>query len=270
MSAVVTYNRFHLGDCLISLHLLRALAKQSVGRAFIFFTNACNIPQLKEVVQDLPNILLEPFESELWRDHERDAVDMWKNAEGFWEASRYRWEWSSFVLEHHAWTARRMGLHSPFACREHLLFDYPALEIHGEGIRVQLERGDWKYTHGFLIGDSAPSSGQYSEWADHSQKPLERLIAQLSETHSILRTSALQKNPSTVTYVGRISRLCRHHIMVSNGPFWPTLNTTNHHNHEGRRRIVLLDNGENLNMPFIEQVPNVEAVWDIARKERWV
>lgn len=58
--------------------------------------------------------------------------------------------------------------------------------------------------------------------------------------------------------------------MVPNGPFWPTLNTTNHHYHEERRRIVLLDNGESLNMPHIEQCRNVNEVMQIAKQEGWI
>lgn len=264
------FNRYHYGDCLQSLHLLRVFAKQVRSRPIVFFTNGHQISQLKEVVEDLPNILIEPFESSLWRDHERDAVDMWKNAEGFWEASRYRWDWSSFMLEHHAWTARRMGQHSPFTCREHLLLDYPALEIHGEGIRMPRARGEWKWTHGFLVGNSAPSSGQYKEWADHSHAPLEPLIQALKEQHSVLTTSDLQSNPSTISYSGKISALCRHHIMVANGPFFTTLNVHNHHDHERRRRIVLLDNGENLNMPHVDQVSRVEQLFAIAKQEGWL
>jgi hypothetical protein len=236
----------------------------------VFFTNGCNLPQLREVVADLPNIILAPFETELWRQHEHESVDMWKNHDHFWENSRFRWDWSQFMLSHHDWTAARMGLLSPFKVREHLLLNYPALEIQAKGVHDQLDAGEWEHTHEFLIGDSLPSSGQYREWADHTKEPLKELISKLQETHTVLLTSELQKNPSTVTYCGRVSRVCRHHIMVANAPFFATLNTTNHHHHEGRKRIALLDGPEQLNMPHIIQMSSVEQVLQLAKEEGWI
>lgn len=259
---VYTSNLYHLGDNLIFLHLLRALAKSHVSLPFVHFCHGCNIGQLQDVVEDLPNILLEPFESPLWPEHEREAIDTWKNAEGFWEGHAHRWDWSAFTLAHHAWTAARMGFVSPFTCREHLLFDYPALG----GMPA---RG---FTFDFLIGDSEPSSGQYSEWADHSRNPLESLVRALEEKgFNCIRTSEAKKSPSSsISKIGQWSLAYRHHIMVANGPFWPTMNVHNHHAHEGRRRIVLLDNGERLNMPGIEQCATVDEVMQIAMEEKWI
>lgn len=260
-STIYLHNRYHLGDGLILLHLVRALAKKNVSRAFVVFTNYCNIPQLVEVVQDLPNILLEPFESELWAQHQHESIDTWKNFHDMWVESPMRWDWSSFQLWHHKVTARRMGFESPFTCREHLLMDYPALDAG----KVKPDVVD------FLVGDSPPNSGQYSEWADHSKYPLLRLIDALENSgRTVQLTSALKANGLSITAVGQTSLLCRHHIMVPNGPFWCTMNTANHHAHEGRKRIVLLDNGENLNMPGITQCRNVDEVMAIAKTEGWV
>lgn len=258
--SVLAHNFYHLGDCLQSLHLLRALAKQNDQTPFVFFTHACNLPQLREVVADLQNIILADFESPLWREREHESEDMWKNHDHFWENSRFRWDWSQFMLSHHDWTAARLGFVSPFKVREHLLLDYPALETKGT------------HQFDFLIGDSPPSSGQYSEWADHSKEPMRPLIEALlnQKKYSVLLTSCGKDSGETISGVGRVSQRCKHHIMVPNGPFWPTLSTHNHHWGESGKRIILLDNGENLNMPFIQQVPNVQAVMEIARSEGWI
>lgn len=253
-----SFNKFHLGDNLIFLHLLRALAKQRVSQPFVHFCHAHLIPQLQEAVADLPNILLEPFESRLWEDRGPRAVDTWKNAEGYWEASALRWDWSGFQLCHHAWMANRLGFESPFTCREHLLFEWVIPNKLGI------------YPVDFMIGDSPPSSGQYSEWADHTKAPLDELVNQLSKRFSVQRTSVFKDAGLSVGAIGSESILCRHHIMVANAPFFATMNVHNHHHHEGRRRIVLLDNGENLNMPFIDQRESVEQIFDIAGEEGWV
>lgn len=258
---VYTYNEFHLGDNLIFLHLLRSLAKSHVSTPFVHFCHAHYHDQLKEVVEDLPNILLEPFQSSLWSQHRHHSVDTWKNAEQHWEKSPVRWDWSAHALEHHRWTAQRMGFESPFSIREHLLFDYPALE--------KIPIGDVMYD--FLIGDSKPSSGQYSEGADHSINPLSSLNEKLLRAgKSIMRTEHAKECGDSITRIGGFSQSFTNHIMVASGPFWPTLNVHNHHNHEGRKRIVLLDNGEQLNMPHIIQCANVGEVMEIAKQEGWV
>lgn len=257
---VYTRNDYHLGDNLIFLHLLRALAKSHVSVPFVHFCHGCNIEQLQEVVADLPNILLEPFESPLWPERESEAINVWKNHDEFWTTHASRWDWSAFTLAHHTWTAERMGFVSPFTCREQLLFDYPALQP--EFLPAQ---------RSFLIGDSPPNSGQYSEWADHSKNPLNELVQHLKESGFLItRTSVLKERGWSITEIGKFSCASFHHIMVPNGPFFPTLNTANHHHSEGRRRIVLLDNGEHLNMPGIEQCATVDEVMEIAQQEAWV
>lgn len=260
--SIFAHNRYHLGDCLQSLHLLRALAKQNDQTPFVFFTHACNIPQLREVVADLPNIILADFESPLWREREHESEDMWKNHDHFWENSRFRWDWSQFMLSHHDWTAARLGFVSPFTCREHLLFDYPALQ-------PDFDQRYWVVD--FLIGDSAPSSGQYREWADHTKAPLQPLIDALRNAgHSVVTTSDLKEAGWSISEIGKKSVDYHHMIMVPNGPFWPTLSVHNNHYHEGRSRVVLLDNGENLNMPHIIQMGSVAQVMAFAREEKWI
>lgn len=268
-----TFNRYHLGDNLIFLHLLRALAKQRVSQPFVHFCHAHLIPQLQEAAADLPNILLEPFESRLWEDRGPEAVDTWKNAEGYWEASALRWDWSGFQLCHHAWMANRLGFESPFTCREHLLFDYPAL-----GLETTITPYD------FLVVNSEPSSGQFGPMKQHGSGYLSELIfALMKRGFRVAYTQPLGSDREyefpglrtsnalmSISDIGKFSRIFRHHIMVATGPMWPTLNTHNHHHHEGRRRIVLLDNGENLNMPFIDQRESVEQIFDIAGEEGWL
>lgn len=251
-----SYNEFHLGDNIITLHLLRALAKAHPEDMFFHACHPHYLYQLHEVVRDIPNIRLADIST--FPEKEK-AVNTWKNAEGHWERSPNRWDWPAHTLEHHEWTAQRMGLSSPFTCREHLLFDYPAL---GESPRFQTKIRE------FLVGNSAPSSGQYSEWADHTALPMMHFIGLLG--NRCVTTSQLQQHSLTVSEIGAMSCYVTHHIMVANGPFWATLNTHNNHSHQGRKRIVLLDNGEMLNMPHIIQCKNMGEVVEIAQQENWI
>lgn len=252
-----TYNEYHLGDNHIFLHLLRALAKAHPEGKFLHACHRHLLPQMHEVVWDLPNIALADISSDWGPEARKLAVNTWKNAEGHWEKSPSRWDWPAHTLEHHEWTAKRMGLSSPFTCREHLLFDYPALS---RPSRVQPRE--------FLVGDSAPSSGQYSEWADHTALPMMHFTGLLGG--DCITTTHLHRLGLTVSEIGALSCYITHHVMVANGPFWPTLNTHNNHRHEGRKRIVLLDNGENLNMPHITQCRNMGEVMEIAKQENWI
>lgn len=277
--AVYSFNRFHLGDNLVFLHLLRALAKQRVSTPFVHFCHGQGIPQLREVVADIPNIILEPFESPLWQEHEHEAVDTWKNSGAAWESSPLRWDWSAYTLWHHGELARKMGAESPLTRREHLLLDYPALLVGPTGLKFD-----------FFVCNSEPCSGQFKPMAKHESGYLDGLVRALVATgKTVLLTKHLdppwfstkeeanrcfQPDPDrrepTISKYGYLSQFATHHVMIATGPMWPTLNTTNHHNHEGRRRIALLDNGENLNLPHIEQVANVEQVMKIAQEAGWI
>lgn len=276
-NTVYSRNSYHLGDNLIFLHLLRALAKQRVSQPFVHFCHAHLIPQLQEAVADLPNILLEPFESRLWEDRGLAAVDTWKNHQDAWVKSPLRWDWSAYTLWHHQQVARRLGFESPFTCREHLLFDWPIGELWSE-----------QFKHTFFVCNSEPSSGQFGPMRQHDSGYLDELILALYRAGNyVVCTKHLKTQFGngerggsilvydglgrlTITQLAQLSLCCRHHIMIATGPMWPTLNTHNHHYHEGRRRIVLLDNGEKLNMPFIDQRESVEQIIDIAGEEGWL
>jgi len=260
--SIFTKNTYHLGDNLIFLHLLRALAKQHDQTPFVHFCNGCDIHQLREVAADLPNIILADFESPLWQERGGEAIDTWKNHDHFWENSRFRWDWSQFMLSHHDWTAARMRFVSPFKVREHLLFDYPALQM----------KGSMLHGYEFLIGNSEPCSGQFGPMKVHGSRLIENFANQLKahEQGACMYTDSCRNSGDSISDIGKFSLWCKHHVMVATGPFWPTLNVHNHHNHEGRRRIVLLDNGENLNMPHIIQMSSVDQVMRFAKEEGWI
>lgn len=268
MNPISVHNRYHIGDCLITAHLLRALAKQHPDRTFWFFLNGNIIAQISEAVYDLPNISLFTFESAQWETEKHRSIDTWKNAEGWWEKSKYRWDWAQFTYNHHAWTARRMGFPSPFYHLTDLLFDYPAL-----GPSVSSIEGSW--TSEFLVVNSDPQSGQLKPMHHPNSGYLDKLIYKLGQNHSVLTTQpthgalCTQAMGHTVSMIGRVSVRCKHHVMIATGPMWPTLNTHNHHcwNTE-RKRIVILDNGEKLTgIPCIQQVSCVEEAEEILKAE---
>jgi hypothetical protein len=261
---IFTHEHHNCGDQMIHLHLVRALAKERSDCFFTHFCNACHHENLREMIADLPNVLLVAFESLLWQERKHESVGVWKNFRDRWVNSPNRWDWSAYTLELHKDNARRMGFESPFSCRENLLFDYEDAQV----ITNDFDPGEFD----FLIGDSQPCSGQFAEWADHSKRAIGPLIDALLEQrkYRIILTSQLKQYGVKVTEIGKISQRCRHHIMVANAPFFATLNTTNHHYHEGRKRIALLDGPEQLNMPHIIQMSSVDEVMRFAKMEGWL
>lgn len=264
---IATYEEHNLGDQLIFVHLLRALAKANPATTFWHFTHAHHCEQLAAVVQDISNIELFSFDSAQWREKQRIALNVWKNVGGIWERSRHRWDWSAFTLHHHAHIAALMGLRSPLSIREDLLFDYPALNTHGIG---------GIYFYDFFIINSEPCSGQFGPMKQHGTGYLDEFIKRLAKKFAVITTQPVfgvectRNTKKSVTDIGHLSLMCRHHVMIATGPMWATLNTTNHHFSEARRRIVLLDNGESLNMPGITQCASVGEVEKIAQQEKWL
>ncbi len=267
MTPIVCHNHYHIGDCLISCHLLRALAKANPERVFWFFLNANVAAEVAPSVADIRNIELFSFESEQWHENQRRSLDMWKNAGDFWVNSKFRWDWSNFTLWHHRHMAGQLGFRSPFTIREDLLFDYPALNPNNVG---------GTYFFDFLVINSEPCSGQFGPMREHGSGYLDDFVKALSRKFKVITTTPVRAvectrdSKQSITDIGRLSLLCRNHIMIATGPCWTTMNTTNHHHAAGRKRIVLLDNGEQLNLPGITQCATLAEVEKIAKDEKWI
>lgn len=268
MKPVVCHNTYHIGDGMIIAHLLRHLAKKQPDRKFWLFLQKSSLPSISEVVQDLQNIELFSFDSAQWAQEKHRSVDTWKNYKDNWVKSKNRWNWVEHTLEHHDWTAKRMGCVSDFTRAEHLLFDYPAL-----GPSVQDDQKE-KWDAEFLICNSDPRSGQVVAMQGEHSGYLDDLVWKLGQKYSVTTTKpangalCTQAMGHSISMIGRYSIRCKHHILVSTGPSWPTFNTHNHHlwDHT-RKRIVLLDNGEHLNLPWIQQVGRVEEAEEILRAD---
>jgi hypothetical protein len=260
------YNTWHLGDLMLALHLLRALALRHPEVCFYFFIQQQYIPQLREMIADMVQIILQPFESPLWFEHSREAIDCWKNAEGFWELNENRWDWSKFMLEHHRWVSGRLGFESPFHSPMDLLFDYPALDPSGQ----TREEAD------FFIVNSEPQSLQLRAMAASGSVYMSEFIRRLGKNHRVVTTLPAEgaiwstvDRKMTISQIGRASRWFTHHVMVATGPMWPTLSKFNHEANSNRHRIALLDNGEMLNLPGLTQMRSVEELFDFARCFGW-
>jgi hypothetical protein len=267
---ISTHCDFHLGDNLAHLHLLRDLALRHPPHRFLHAVHACHLKDLAEAVEDRQNIYLIPMEA-------RDAgsIDVWKNAGGFWESHALRNDYAGFCLENHRHVAAKMGLESRFTRPEELLFDYPALikrhvyaemqgPLAGAGLAA-LPNGN---LFDFLIVNSQPCSGQFMEYdrVDFFDPLIAELIA-VGKRVVVTQKSAVPGAfwtgdcGLTITGIGSLSLDCTHHVMVSTGPSWPTLNIWNQSSSHGSSRVrILLLERERVNLdPLVHCVSTLAA-----------
>jgi hypothetical protein len=240
-----------LGDNLCHLQFLRRLARRYPGTKFYHSALACYLPQMREVVRDLPNI-------ELGEEMREGAIEAWKNHEGWWETHPLKNDFANFYIAWFDELAKRMGLENPIKDSQQLLFDYPAL----------LEKTPMDGPFDFLIVNSPPMSGQLRSYTDLATTctELKSRGFKVITTCPILGVESTQDYKLSVSAIGSLSRQCRFIIMVSTGPSWPTFNIYNLESVE--LRIVLLDNEKLELAPNTVQVSNESSILPILKERK--
>ena len=221
---ISTYNAYHLGDNLLSLHYLRGLAKAHPELHFTHAAPATYLDQLAPLTADLPNLSLHPLATSVpnWI---RDAVNTWLGADGWFYTQPDRHDFVAIYHRHFANLSRALGLACPFAGADprDLLFDYPALEMPAADGGVAR----------ILVVNSPPQSGQFQGF---SHDGFDRVIALLDAAgHNVITTSpsliadipCTQAQRMDVTAIGRLAQRCTAIIGVPTGPMWPTFNIWN-------------------------------------------
>lgn len=219
---ISTFNAYHLGDNLFSLHYLRAQAKAHPEIHFSHAAAETYLPQLAPLTADLPNLSLHPIVSGVpnWIP---DAINTWLGADGWFYGQPDRHDFVAIYLRHFARLSHALGLPSPFTTARDLLFDYPALEMPpADGGVARL-----------LVVNSPPQSGQFQSF---SHDGFDRVIALLDAAgHNVITTSpsliadipCTQAQRMDVTAIGRLAQRCTAIIGVPTGPMWPTFNVWN-------------------------------------------
>ena len=231
---ISTFNAYHLGDNLLTLHYLRAQAKAHPEIHFSHAAAETYLPQLAPLTADLPNLSLHPTVSGVpnWIP---DAINTWLGADGWFYGQPDRHDFVAIYLRHFARLSAALGLPSPFTTARDLLFDYPALEMPpADGGVARL-----------LVVNSPPQSGQFQSF---SHDGFDRVIALLDAAgHNVITTSpsliadipCTQAQRMDVTAIGRLAQRCTAIIGVPTGPMWPTFNVWNANTTP--LRLLLLD-----------------------------
>lgn len=248
-----TWCGFQIGDNLIHLHFLRALAKRFPGDQFFHGVNPPHIPQMIEAIEDMPNVHLIDYRTRPPQSHH-----IWKNHEGFWEHHPLRDKYAEFHLKWFDHLAQRMGVENPFHTTEDLVFDYPAL----------LKPTPLSHPFDVLFVNSAPCSGQFRPYlsgpgGSNNPEFFTPMMATLAERYSVISTwPSSVKVPCTLDFgitctgIGNLSLFCKYIIFVSTGPSWPTFNVWNWHT--AKLRLAFL-NQETLGMaPNTVEVGSLE------------
>lgn len=219
-----THCALRLGDNLAALHFLRALVRHNPGHIVTHSAHAEYLPQLQEMIQDEPRISLASLRPamapEKWMARPTTpSVDLWKNADGFFDKHENKNTYSKVMLDFFASKAEEMGLQPALTAAKHLLFDYPALRRNED-----TEEGS------ALIINSPPLSNQA---ARYRQDEMDALALEIAWRHPIITTRKIPGHRCTaelgytVSAIGRLSQVCPVILMVSTGPSWPTFNIWN-------------------------------------------
>ena len=234
---IKTFCNYHVGDNLWQLHFMRKCVDRDPT---LQFTHACSEPylvQLREVVEDLPQITLVGLS-----DKPDGAIDSWKNRDGKFYENPKRDDWVAYHLEFFDALSRDLGLDTPLEEASDFLFDYPALAHRRERID-------------FLIVNSHPLSSQFAAYNDNQFIGLIQVLAE--KGMSVMTTKptkiAASTHPRTITGIGRLS--ARYVFGVATGPMWPTWNIW----HEPEFRVVLSDR------EHIDISPNTDHATSIER-----
>jgi len=245
-----THITVRLGDNLIHLQFLRALAKAHPDHRFEHAGHVAYLGQMLELTHDLPNVELYPVEYV-----RPGSIDAWKNAGQFWERHPLANDWANFHLEFFRKLAGEMGLVSPFTKPADLLHDYPAL-LKKEPICTPFD---------FLVVNSKPCSGQLTGY-DSAQ--MDWLIGELAQKYTVVCTQKTRISGVTctadhgfsVTAIGSASLFCKHIVMVATGCAWPTFNV--HNLQSIQTRVILLENER------VELAPNSVHVESVTGAQR--
>jgi hypothetical protein len=224
MKSVSTFNALHLGDNLVHLHFLRAMAKAYPEIAFIHGAPDQHLAQLYPLWQDLPNLTVTSIGIT-----PPGALNAWCGADGWWYQQGDTADWLTVYTRWLDVLAERMGLVNPIKTRTDFLFDYPAL--HRDEDRGQMT-DQTSPSADILVINSAPMSGQAS---GYDPGVFDRLIYSLRAAGHIVAHTAPSSSGNfctlerkmDVTAIGRLSQTVKAIVGVSTGPKWTTFNIWN-------------------------------------------
>lgn len=230
-----TFCQWALGDNLMFLNFLRRVARANPERQFVHHALNQHLFQLRDVVEDIPNIEL----AEHTHMTPHDAICAWIGADRYWYQHANRNDFVVFYLDWFVRLAKQMHVENPIRDVQAMLFDYPSI----------LKPVPPSFTGNFevLIVNSAPGSGQFSGYNAYALAHLANEIA--AKGHKVISTSAVPPGATatvlstttenlSVTQIGHLSLHCPTILMVATGPGWPTFNIWNRET--VKQRIIFL------------------------------
>lgn len=224
MKTIATFNPLHLGDNLVTVHFLRALAKANPQTYLYHYAPEQYLAQLYPLWQDMPNLAIASIALV-----PQGAHNTWCGSGGWWYCQPDTTDWLAVYTRWLDHLAAQMGLTNPIRQPTDFLFDYPALqrtEDRGQMTDQTSPSAD------ILVINSQPQSNQASGYGPAA---FDRLIDDLrSAGHVVAHTApSLAGNFCTwdrkmdVTALGRLSQTVKAIVGVSTGPMWTTFNIWN-------------------------------------------
>jgi len=207
-----TYNEYHLGDQLIHLQYLRRVSQENPHLDFTHHCQEQYHDQLLPLTEGCP-ILLRDLRIP------PEALNSWIGYKNFFYNHQKRRDWVAFHLDWFAYLSDRLEVTNPIACKEDLLFDYPALNQKA-GMEID-----------YLIINSLPASGQLPSYnPQFFQKLVQNLTnegAKVITTYPTGMCPCTLEQHLTVSDIGVLSKSVQHIVAIDTGPLWTTFNIHN-------------------------------------------
>ena len=147
------------------------------------------------------------------------SINSWIGRDNYFYNHPLQHDWVLFHLEWFDHLSNFLEIPSPIACKDDLLFEYPALNA---PIEIEFD---------YLIINSMPNSGQLPSF--NPQFFNNRVRNLLNEGYKVITTNPTGMGMSTlemgldVTGIGSLSKYCQHIEGVATGPMWTTFNLFN-------------------------------------------
>ena len=207
-----TYNEYHLSDNLIHLNYLRKICEQEPHLDFVHHCHPQYHSQLLPLTEGvsiiLDNLTIPP-----------GSVNSWIGRDNYFFNHPLKRNWVQFHMDWFDHLSNLLEVSSPIACKEDLLFDYPALK---EPARYQFD---------LLMVNAPPQSGQLPDFTPEFFK--KRVMDLSNEGLKVITTHPTGIVPSTleshytVTDIGILSKGVQLIEGVATGPMWTTHNLFN-------------------------------------------
>lgn len=249
---IVLYNKWHLGDCLYTIHYLNKLIQQESDLSVIFYCKLEYHYELKYWIES-DKIILYDIKDNI-PDH---AFNTWIGEDDYyWKniTPTFNNNFDLFYIEYFNILSKKLGLQNPIITPDDLLFDNPEINHPNEFPSFD-----------YLIINSEGNSGQVDEDA---VKNLNYFVTSRLKDYRVITTSPINNNIDCTRYynmtlfdIAQLSLKTDYIIGIHTAPMLPTLNcyTIN----TNIKWVIIQKQGLTYSFPNIQNIKDSKELFNV-------